>query len=66
MKKIACVSYHGTGESVIDDLLCECNNVCHGTYEAELRILHDPDAISDLEYHLVECPHRLSSGLAFV
>ena len=40
--------------------------MCHGTYEAELRILYDPDAISDLEYHLRKCPHRLSSGLVFV
>ncbi len=64
MKKIACVGYHYTGAGVIDDLFRECNNVYQGVYEAEARFLHDPDGISDLEYHLVETPHRLSSGLA--
>lgn len=47
-------------------IYCASVTMCHGTYEAELRILYDPDAISDLEYHLRKCPHRLSSGLAFV
>ena len=64
MKKIACVGYHGTGSGVIDDLFREFDNVYHGTYEAEVRLLHDPDGISDLEYHLVDNPHRLSSGIA--
>lgn len=64
MKKIACVGYHETGAGVIDNIFRECDNVCQGVYEAELRFLHDPDGISDLEYHLVENPHRLSSGLA--
>ncbi len=63
MKKIACVGYHYTGAGVIDDLFRECDNVFQGEYEAELRFLHDPDGVSDLEYHLVENPHRLSSGL---
>ena len=64
MKKIACVGYHYSGAGVIDDLFRECDNVYQGEYEAELRFLHDPDGISDLEYHLVNNPHRLSSGLA--
>ncbi len=64
MKKIACVGYHGTGAGVIDDLFREFDNVCHGTYEAEIRILHDPDGVSDLEYHLVKNPHRLGTGIA--
>ena len=64
MKKIACVGYHYTGSGVIDDIFRECDNVFQGTYEAEIRMLHDPDGISDLEFHLVENPHRLSSGLA--
>lgn len=64
IRKIACVGYHYTGAGVIDDLFRECDNVYQGTYEAEIRILHDPDGVSDLEYHLVENPHRLSSGLA--
>lgn len=64
MKKIACVGYHYTGAGVIDDLFRECDNVFQGEYEAEMRFLHDPDGVSDLEYHLVNNPHRLSSGLA--
>ncbi len=64
MKKIACVGYHATGAGVIDDLLREFNNVAQGTYECESRYLHDADGISDLEYNLVENPHRLNSSLA--
>lgn len=64
MKKIACVGYHETGAGVVDNIFRECDNVCQGAYEAELRFLHDPDGVSDLEYHLVENPHRLSSALA--
>lgn len=64
MKKITCVGYHYTGSGVIDDLLRECDNVCQGSYEAELKILFEPDGIADLEYHLVDNPTRLGSGLA--
>ena len=64
MKKIACVGHHCTGAGVIDDLLRECDNVAHGGYEVEFRLLQDADGISDLEYNLVENPHRLYSGFA--
>lgn len=64
MKKIACIGYHETGAGVIDNIFRECDNVCQGSYGAEVRFLHDPDGISDLEFHLVENPHRLSSALA--
>lgn len=64
MKKIAVVGFHDTGSSVVDDLLRECDNVANGTSGAEVRVLHDPDGISDLEHHLVNDPHRLSSSLA--
>lgn len=64
MKKIACVGYHATGSGVIDDLFREFDNVSQGTYEVEARLLQDPDGISDLEYNLVENPHRLNSGYA--
>lgn len=64
IKKIACVGWHDTGSSVIDDLLRECDNVAQGVSGAELRILHDPDGISDLEYHLIRDPHRLGTSLA--
>ena len=64
MKKIACVGYHATGAGVIDDLLREFDNVAQGAYECESRYLHDADGVSDLEYNLVENPHRLNSGFA--
>ena len=64
MKKIACVGYHATGAGVIDDLFREFDNVSQGQYEVECRVLQDPDGISDLEYNLVENPHRLNSGYA--
>lgn len=64
MKKIACVGYHYTGSGVIDDLFRECDNVYQGEYEAEIKLLYEPDGIADLEYHLVENPTRFSSGLA--
>ncbi len=64
MKKIACVGYHATGAGVIDDLFREFDNVAQGKYEVESRLLQDPDGISDLEYNLIENPHRLNSGFA--
>lgn len=64
MKKIACVGYNATGAGVIDDLFREFDNVSQGFYEAECRVLQDGDGVSDLEYHLVENPHRLKIGLA--
>ena len=64
MKKIACVGYHGTGAGVVDDLFREFDNVCQGRYECEARLLQDPDGISDLEFNLVENPHRTNSGFA--
>lgn len=62
MRKIACVGYHSTGAGVIDCLFREFDNVCQGEYEVEARMVQDPDGISDLEYYLVENPHRLNSG----
>ena len=64
MKKIACVGYHSTGAGVIDCLFREFDNVMQGTYEVEARMIQDPDCVSDLEYNLVENPHRLNSGFA--
>ena len=64
MKKIACVGYHCTGAGVIDDLLRECDNTIQSKYETEFRLAQDADGISDLEYYLVENPHRQNSGFA--
>ena len=64
MKKITCVGYHDTGSSVIDDLFREFEGFVQGGKNKECRLLQDPDGISDLEYNLIENPHRLNSGFA--
>lgn len=64
MKKISCIGYHATGSGAVDDFLREFNNVQCADYGIESRFLQDPDGISDLEYNLIENPHRLNSGFA--
>ena len=64
MKKIAIAGYHFSGCGVIDDLFREFDNVAQAKSEYESRYLQDMDGVSDLEYHLVENPHRLKSSLA--
>lgn len=64
MKKISCVGYHATGSGAVDDFLREFENIQTAKYGIESRFLQDPDGISDLEYNLVENPHRLNSGFA--
>lgn len=64
MEKITCIGYHDTGSSVVDDYFREFPCFAQGEYEAECRFLQDPDGVSDLEYNLVENPHRLNSGFA--
>lgn len=64
MKKLACVGFHATGAGVIDDLFREFDNVSQGVYEAECHLLQAADGISDLEFHLVECPNRMKTGIA--
>ncbi len=63
MKVITCASYYGSGSSAITDLVSEYNTVKSLT-DYEIRIIHEIDGISDLEYHLVECPNRHNSGHA--
>ena len=42
---------YGTGSSAVTDLIREFNCVdCKGEYE--VRFIHDPDGISDLEYNI--------------
>jgi len=63
MKIITCASFYGCGSSAITDLISEFRDVT-SLGEYEFRFLHDIDGISDLEYHLVECPNRHNSGHA--
>ncbi len=63
MRFITCASYYGTGSSAITDFVSEFDNVYSFTDE-EFRFVHDPDGISDLEYHLIENFNRHNSGHA--
>lgn len=62
MKKIfTTTGCYGTGSSAITDLIREFDDItCVG--DKEIRILHDPDGVSDLEYNLVENPNRHNSS----
>lgn len=57
-KLITTTGCFNTGSSAITHLISEMDGVCcpSGTYE--IRLLYDPDGISDLEYNLIENPHR--------
>ena len=63
MKIITCASYYGSGSSALTDLVAEYSNV-KDLSDFEFRFLHDPDGVSDLEYHLCECHNRHNSGHA--
>lgn len=53
-----------TGSSAITHLLSEMDGVCCPTGTYEMRLLYDPDCISDLEFQLIENPHRHNSSNA--
>ncbi len=63
MKVLTCTGFYGTGSGAVTDFFSDCQNVeCKGNYE--IRILHDPYGISDLEYNLVENPNRHNTSNA--
>lgn len=63
MKVFTCTGFYGTGSSAITDIFSDCEGVeCRGEYE--IRILHDPYGVSDLEYNLVENPNRHNTSNA--
>jgi hypothetical protein len=61
MKIITTTGFYSTGSSAITDLLMEYNNVVCKS-DLEIRILHDPYCVSDLEYNLIENPNRHNSS----
>lgn len=62
-KIITCTGFYATGSSAVTDILSDCDNVlCKGDYE--VRILHDPYCVSDLEYNLIENPNRHNTSNA--
>lgn len=64
MKVITCVGYHQTGSGAVDSFFKEFDNCSSAPTEYECRFLQDPDGISDLEYNLIDNPHRLNTGYA--
>ena len=63
MKVITCTGFYGTGSSAVTDLFSDCESVeCKSDYE--IRILHDPYCVSDLEYNIVENPNRHNTSNA--
>lgn len=63
MRILTCTGYYGTGSSAITDLLSEFDN-CYSLTEHEIRFIHDPEGVSDLEYNLVQNHNRHNSGHA--
>lgn len=60
---LTCASYYGCGSSAVTDLISEYNSVKSLT-NYEFRFIHDLDGVSDLEFHLIDCPNRHNSGHA--
>ena len=52
---------YGTGSSAVTDLIREFEGISCVS-DSEIRILHDPDGVSDLEYSLIENPNRHNSS----
>lgn len=63
MKVLTCASYYGSGSSAVIDYAREFDGLTP-FLDDEFRILHDPDGIDDLYYHLVENHNRHNSGHA--
>ncbi|MGL5903902.1 MAG: sulfotransferase, partial [Cetobacterium sp.] len=63
IKLVSCTGYHGTGSSIISDLLKEYAD-CSSYGDYEFRFIQDPFGISDLEFNLIENNHRLNTGYA--
>lgn len=56
--------FYNTGSSVVTNILQEMDGVSTIEGVNEWRILYDPDCIRDLEYHLLENPHRQNTAYA--
>lgn len=61
---ITTTGFFNTGSSAITHLLKEFDSISNTDNVYEMRLLYDPDCISDLEYNLTECPHRQNTSHA--
>jgi len=64
MKTIICVGFFATGSSAVDDYLREFDNIAQTKQGVECTFLQFPDGISDMEFNIVDNPHRHNSGFA--
>lgn len=64
MKLITTTGFFNTGSSGITHILSEIEGMNVPDEVYEVRLLYDPDCISDLEYNLVENPHRQNTSNA--
>ncbi len=63
---ITTTGYYNTGSSAITHLLSELDGVDNQAGVYEVRLLYDPDCVSDLEYNLIESPHRNNTSNALI
>lgn len=61
MNIITVTGYYGTGSSAVTDLISEFENV-ESIGDYEIRLLHDPNGISDLEFRIIENFNRHNSS----
>lgn len=63
---ITTTGYFNTGSSAITHVLKEFDDVGNADDVYEMRLLYDPDCLSDLEYNLIECPHRQNTSHSII
>ncbi len=59
---ISAVGYYYTGSGIIEDLCKEFDDCEILGDDFEVRLLQDPDGISDLQYYVVDNNHRHNTG----
>lgn len=60
---ITSTGYYYSGSGVITDLIKECDDI-YVNDRFEVRLAHDPDGLSDLEYNLINNPNRHNGSTA--
>ena len=63
---ITTTGFYNTGSSAITHMLSEFDGIDNKSGVYEMRFIYDPDCISDLEYNLIENPHRHNTSYSLV
>lgn len=61
---ITTTGFYNTGSSVVTNIFQELDEIGNDGGVYEIRLLYDPDCISDLEYNLINNPHRQNTSYA--